>query len=263
MMNNLLRPFIICVLLLLPVLLLSQDQTASQIKVAVVSFDDSVTSDSEKEKCGDKAASMIESLFKSIDRFYVRDRNAIQSYISSLEKVQLGAMSPEAMKGDPASLKVDYLTVGTVSKIDGRYEVDARTVSIDNMIIVHSHGAGSASLNDAAGDIEWYIKEKFNQDYIKERQSDDEERPTVTVFRFRDTNDKAGKSGYAGSFAEILNSQLGTFVSISAIERKYSKALINEKILEMAGVIENDDSGKNYKDKGIQFKVEGDIRVFS
>ena len=263
MMNNLLRPFIICALLLLPVLLLSQDQTASQIKVAVVSFDDSVTSDSEKEKCGDKAASMIESLFKSIDRFYVRDRNAIQSYISSLEKVQLGAMSPEAMKGDPASLKVDYLTVGTVSKIDGRYEVDARTVSIDNMIIVHSHGAGSASLNDAAGDIEWYIKEKFNQDYIKERQSDDEERPTVTVFKFRDTNDKAGKSGYAGSFAEILNSQLGTFVSISAIERKYSKALINEKILEMAGVIENDDSGKNYKDKGIQFKVEGDIRVFS
>jgi hypothetical protein len=33
---------------------------------------------------------------------------------------------------------VDYLTVGTVSKIDGRYEIDARTVSIDRMIIVHA-----------------------------------------------------------------------------------------------------------------------------
>ena len=262
-MKRYIRQFIMLIFLLLPVILLSQDQTASQIKLAVVSFDDSVTSESEKENCGDSAAAMIEGIFKSLERFHVRERNAIQSYISSLEKVQLGAMSPEAMKGDPASLKVDYLTVGTVSKVDGRYEVDARTVSIDNMIIVHSHGAGSSSLNEAVGDIEWYIKEKFNQDYIKERQSDDEERPTVTVFRFSDENDKAGKGGYGGSFAEILNSQMGAFLSISTIERKYSKALINEKILEMAGVIENDDSGKNFKDRGIQYKVEGDIRVFS
>lgn len=265
MMKKLIRPFVICAILMLPVLLLSQDQTSTQIKLAVVPFDDSVTSESEKENCGDSAASMIESLFKNSERFYVRDRNAIQAYISSLEKVQAGAMDPDAMKGDPASLKVDYLTVGTVSKVDGRYEVDARTVSIDSMIIVHAHGSASQSLNDAVGDIQWYIKEKFNMEYIKERQSepDGDELPTVTVFSFRDFNDKAAKSGYAGSFAEILNSQLGTFSSISTIERKYSKALINEKILEMAGVIENNDSGKNYRDRGIQFKVEGDIRVFS
>jgi TolB-like protein len=151
-----------------------------------------------------------------------------------------------------------------VSKVDGRYEVDTRTVSIDNMIIVQSNGSSSESLNDAIGDIEWYIKEKFNQEYIKDRMSDDdEEKPTVTVFRFKDANDNTGKSGYAGSFAEILNSQLGSFITISTIERKYSKALIDEKILEMAGVIENDDSGKDYKDRGIQFKVDGDIRVFS
>jgi TolB-like protein len=35
------------------------------------------------------------------------------------------------------------------------------------------------------------------------------------------------------------------------------------EILEMAGVIENDDSGKSFSDKGFQYKVEGDIRVFS
>jgi len=261
-MKKYIRPFIICAFLLLPVFLLSQDQTSTQIKLAVVKFDDSVTSESEKEHCGENAAAAIEGLFKGIERFYVRDRNAIQSYISSLEKVQAGAMNPEAMKGDPASLKVDFLTVGTVSKIGGRYEVDARTVSIDNMIIVHSHGAASESLSDAIGDIEWNIKEKFSSEYINERQSD-EERPTVTVFNFRDFNNRAGKEGYGGSFAEILNSQLGAFLSISAIERKYSKALINEKILEMAGVIENDDSGKSFKDRGIQYKVEGDIRIFS
>jgi len=262
-MKRHLHSFIIIALLLFPVLLLSQDQTPSQIKVAVVSFDDSITSESEKENSGSRAASMVEALFKNLERFYVRDRNAIQSYISSLEKVQAGAMNPEAMKGDPAALKIDYLTVGTVSKVNGRYEVDARTVSVDNMIIVHSHGAGAANLDEAVGDVEWYIKEKFNQDYIKERQSDNEERPTVTVFRFSDQNDNAGKAGFGGTFAEILNSQLGTFISISTIERKYSKALINEKILEMAGVIENDDSARNYRDRGIQFKVDGDIRVFS
>ncbi|HRX48705.1 MAG TPA: PEGA domain-containing protein [Spirochaetota bacterium] len=262
-MKKHIRLFVICAFLLLPVFLLSQDQTASQIKLAVVKFDDSVTSESEKENCGDNAAAAIEGLFRGVERFYVRDRNAIQSYINSLEKVQAGALNPDAMKGDPASLKVDFLTVGTVSKVDGRYEVDARTVSIDNMIIVHSHGAGSASLSDALGEIEWSIKEKFNRGYITERQSDDEERPTVTVFKFKDFNDRAAKKGYGGSFAEILNSQMGSFLSIAAIERKYSKALINEKILEMAGVIENDDSGKNFKDKGIQYKVEGDIRIFS
>ncbi|HOP64497.1 MAG TPA: PEGA domain-containing protein [Spirochaetota bacterium] len=251
------------IVLLVPVLLLSQDQTASQIRLAVVSFDDSLTAASEKEGGGDNAASMIEALFKSIERFYVRDRGAVKSYISALEKVQAGAMNPESMKGDPASLKIDYLTVGTVSKVNGRYEIDARTVSVDNMIIVHSHGASSPSLNDAVEDISWYIKEKFNREYVKERQAADEERPTVTVFRFRDFNDRAGKAGYGGSFAEILNSQMGSFLSISTIERKYSKALINEKILEMAGVIENDESGKNFRDRGIQYKVEGDIRVFS
>jgi hypothetical protein len=118
MMKKLIRPFVICAILMLPVLLLSQDQTSRQIKLAVVPFDDSVTSESEKENCGDSAASMIESLFKTVRGFMSATGTQIQAYISSLEKVQAGAMDPDAMKGDPASLKVDYLTVGTVSKVD-------------------------------------------------------------------------------------------------------------------------------------------------
>ncbi len=85
-MKILIRPFVICAILMLPVLLLSQDQTSTQIKLAVVPFDDSVTSESEKENCGDSAASMIESLFKNSERFYVRDRNAIQAYIIHWKK---------------------------------------------------------------------------------------------------------------------------------------------------------------------------------
>jgi tetratricopeptide (TPR) repeat protein len=99
-------------------------------------------------------------------------------------------------------------------------------------------------------------------DYIMLRETDNEEKATVTVFKFRDYNDMAAKLGYGGTFAEILNSQMGTFISIGTVERKYSKALINEKILEMVGVIENDNSGDSFKNKGIQYKVEGDIRVF-
>ncbi len=253
---------ILLVSVLLPAVLLSQDQGSGKIRLSVAMFDDTLTKASEQENCSGSLSKMIESSFQKNDRFYVRDQNAIKSYLDSLAGVQTGLIKPEAMKGDPASLKIDYLTVGTVSKIDGRYEVDARTVGVDNMLIVHSQGSSSKTLGDAAADIEWYIKEKFNSDYIKERQTDNEEKATVTVFKFRDFNEQAGRAGYGGTFAEILNSQMGTFLSIATVERKYSKALINEKILEMAGVIENDESGGNFRDKGIQFKVEGDIRVF-
>ena len=254
--------FIITVLL--PAILLSQDQGdgKGKIRLAVAVFDDTLTNASEQEKCSESITDMIEESFEKNEKFYVREQFAIRSYLDSLAQVQAGAIKPEAMKGDPASLKIDYLTVGTVSKIDGRYEVDARTVSIDNMLIVHSQGSSAKTLGEAAADIEWYVKEKFNSDYIKERQTDNEEKATVTVYKFRDYNERAGRAGYGGTFAEILNSQMGTFLSIATVERKYSKALINEKILEMAGVIENDESGGNFRDKGIEFKVEGDIRVF-
>jgi len=250
---------------LFPAVLLSQDSgnDKNKIRLAVAEFDDTLTRTAEQENCAESVSEMIEESFEKNESFYVREQYAIKSYLETLAQVQAGALKPEAMKGDPASLKIDYLTVGTVSKIDGRYEVDARTVGINNMLIVHSHGSSSQNLNEAVKDIEWYIKEKFNSDYVKERQADDEEKATVTVFKFRDFNERAGKAGYGGTFAEILNSQMGTFLSIATVERKYSKALINEKILEMAGVIENDESDGRFRDKGIQYKVEGDIRVFS
>ncbi len=259
-----LKKYIIAVIfsVLIPAVLVSQDAGSGKIRLAVSVFDDTLTKASEQEDCAESITERIENAFENNDKFAVREQGAVKSYLDNLAGVQTGMIKPEAMKGDPASLKIDYLTVGTVSKIDGRYEVDARTVGIDNMLIVHSQGSSAKTLVEAAADIEWYIKEKFNSDYIKERQTDDAEKATVTVYKFRDFNEAAGKAGYGGTFAEILNSQMGTFLSISTVERKYSKALINEKILEMAGVIENDESGGNFRDKGIQFKVEGDIRVF-
>ena len=240
--------------LLIPFILLSQEQT---IRLAVVPFDDTLTQASELEKAGSQAAHLMESAFKGSSHFTLRERNAIQDYIETLARVQTGLANPESLKQDPASLKVDFLTVGTVSKLHGKYEVDARTVGIDNMIIVHSSGASANSLAEALGNIRWSIEKHLNRAYIDERNKE-EERPVITVFKFRDS----GPAGYGGTFAEILNSQIGNFNSLSVVERKYSKSLVNEKVLEMAGVIENDNSGANFNAKGIQYKVEGDIRVF-
>lgn len=260
------KKFILLIItILIPALLVSQDKAddKKKIRVAVSIFDDTLTKASEQEGCGISVSACLESSLRGSETFYVREKDAIKSYLTSLAQVQAGAIPPDAMKGDPESLKVDYLTVGTVSKINGKYEVDARTIGINNMLIVHSHGCSANTMMDAVKDIEWYLKEKLNMEYIKQREADNADKATVTVFKFRDYNDMAGKMGYGGTFAEILNSQMGTFISIGTVERKYSKALINEKILEMAGVIENDNSGDSFKDKGIQYKVEGDIRVFS
>jgi tetratricopeptide (TPR) repeat protein len=249
------KKIILFLSILIPFVLLSQNQT---IRLAVVPFDDTLTVASELEKAGSQAASLMESALKGSDVFTLRERNAIQDYIAAMEKVQLGLANPESLKQDPASLKVDYLTVGTVSKLHGKYEVDARTVSIEDMIIMHSSGASAGSLPEAIGEIRWNIEKRLNQAYIDERNKEDESRPVITVFKFKDF----GPAGYGGTFAEILNSQIGVFASLSVVERKYSKSLVNEKVLEMAGVIENDNSGSSYSAKGIQYKVEGDIRVF-
>lgn len=255
---------ILLIALLIPVLLVSQDKGSDnkKIRVAVSVFDDTLTKASEQEGCGGVVSAGIENTLKGSDTFYVREKDAIKIYLASLAQVQAGAIPPDAMKGDPESLKVDYLTVGTVSKIGNKYEVDARTIGINNMLIVHAHGSSAKSLDEAVSDIQWYLKEKLNMNYINQREGDNEEKSTVTVYKFRDYNELAAKCGYGGTFAEILNSQLGTFLSMSTLERKYSKALVNEKILEMVGVVENDNSGDSFRDRGIQYKVEGDIRVF-
>ncbi|MDR3237714.1 MAG: PEGA domain-containing protein [Spirochaetia bacterium] len=251
---------IIFILLLIPAVLVSQD--AVKIRLAVVPFDDTLTSAGELEKNGSSAAYMIEAVFKKNELFSLRERDAIQNYIVSMEKVQLGIANPEFLKADPSSLKIDFLTVGTVSKLNGKYEIDVRTVGIDDMTIIHANGATADNLAAAAGDIQWYIEKQFNNSYLKERQTE-EDKPVVTVFKFRDYGENAGRAGYGGTFAEILNSQIGTFNSMSTIERKYSKALVNEKVLEMSGIIENDNSDSNFRAKGIQYKVEGDIRIFN
>ncbi len=234
----------------------------AKIRIAVSPFDDSVTALSESEKAGATAAGLIETTYLGIDRFQTREANAIRDYLTLMEKAQVGLLDENAMKGDSEKLKVDYLTVGTVSKFGDVYEVDARTVKIDDWTIVHSFGTTSKNVDLAVKDISWTISEKFNRKYISEREKTSEEKPTVSVSNFVNDNIEAQKAGYSSAFAEILNSLLGSFTLISTVERKYSSALLDEKTLEMVGVVENEKGDSEFSIKGISYNLTGSIKVF-
>jgi len=233
-----------------------------KIRLAVSPFDDTITAASEKEKQGSSISKSFEAVYSGIDRFFVREGGAVSEYLRNLALVQTGAGNPEALKGKPGSLQIDYLTVGSISKFGDRYEVDARTVNINDWSIVHARGCSAANAGSAVDDISWYIKENFTEKYLSERMNNKMEKPAITVCKFKDYNELAKNNGYSGAFSEILNSELGSFALISTIEMKYTEALINEKAFEMIGVIENNNSDEIYGAKHIDYRMVGDIRIF-
>ncbi len=235
---------------------------ADKIRLAVTPFDDSASEISESNKDGAKATGLMMSSLKSAERFMVRDPDAVKNYLNNLTKAQLGMMDEQAVSERSKDLKVDYLAVGTVTKLGDGYEVDARVVNVNNWNIVFSQGMTGKSPADAFKEISWYIKNKFDEKYVKTRMTHSEDIPTVSVHEFKDFTTDAGKTGYSGAFAEILNSELGSYVLISTVERKFSRKLIEEKILEMAGVIENDESDQSLSASGVQYKLAGDVRTF-
>ena len=232
------------------------------IRLAVARFDDSLTLASENIRAGAAVTSILEQKYSGIDRFCVRDRNAISDYLDSIVRVQLGLAQPDMLKTSSHDLKIDYLTVGTVSRFGDRYEIDVRTININTWKIIHSRGCSMYSISNGIDDVVWYIDRQFTPEYVRQRDESTVSRPVVTVHKFRDDNQQAAKTGYGGAFAEILNSNLGSFYLITTVERTYTKALVNEKMLEMAGVIENDGSDSSFSLQGIQYKLTGEINVF-
>ncbi len=156
---------------------------------------------------------------------------------------------------------VDYLVFGTVSSINGMYNVDARVVDIDSWKIIKSYGTTCGSLDAAVDDIKFSLIDNFNQAFITDRESLMDDSPTVAVFEFKDENPSAMKTRYSTVFSEMLNSVLGSFQMINTVERTYTKTLIQEKVLEMVGVTENT-SVKRKDVMGIQYKLTGGFRVF-
>ena len=233
-----------------------------KIRLALHSFDDSLTLAAENVRAGSVVTSALEKKYSGVDWFQVRDKNAIKYYLDCITRVQLGLSEPDVLTTSASDLKIDYLTVGTVSRFGDHYEIDARTVNINNWRIVHARGCTMYSISKAVEDLSWYISKQFTVRYLKQREVDDIKRPSISVLRFKDFNDAALRTGYSGAFAEILNSELGSYFLITTIERTYTKALVNEKMLEMAGVIENDGSDESFNLTGIRYKLTGDIRVY-
>jgi len=234
----------------------------NKIRLAVIPFDDSITLAGENEKAAKNIAASMEGLLGNNERFYLRPANAIGNYIETLTKVQLGLANPDSIKDEGKKLLVNYLTVGSISKFGERYEVDARIVNINDWRIVHSYGATGSTTSGTIKSVGNSIEEKFTLNYLNKRLDDKIDRPTVSVYKFKEFNTRPELDGISGAFAEMLNSQMGEFMEVNTIELKFAKALVDEKQYEMAGVIENDNSNASYNNKGIQYKVSGDIRVF-
>ncbi|HPS58302.1 MAG TPA: PEGA domain-containing protein [Spirochaetota bacterium] len=240
------------------VILLSQ---SAKIRLAVSGFNDTITRETELEKTGKNLSAELEKLYTAVTAFQVRESGAIQKYLDNLKSVQLGLTDDLFIKGKSDSLLVDYLVFGTVSSIDGKYNVDTRVVNIDSWKIVKSYGITCTSVDEAIGNIQFSLIDNFNQSLIDDRESLMKDSPTVAVFTFKDDNSAAMHTRYSTVFTEMLNSVLGSFQMINTIERTYTKTLIQEKVLEMVGVTEN--SSVNRKDvMDIQYKLTGGFRVF-
>lgn len=234
---------------------------ASKIRLAVSGFNDTITRETESLNSGDYMSVNLEKLYLASDGFQVRESGAIKKYLDNLKSVQLGLTDKFIFNGKDDSLLVDYLVFGTVSSIDGKYNVDARVVNIDSWKIVKSYGITSANLDEAIQKIKFSLIENFNREFIADRESLMNDSPTVAVFMIRDENPAAMKTKFSSVFSEMLNSVLGSFQLINTVERTYTKTLIQEKVLEMVGVTEN--SSVNRKDvMDIQYKLTGGFRVF-
>jgi TolB-like protein len=234
---------------------------AKAIKIAVASFE-LLTAEADAEKPGENAAQLIEANLGSLSQFQLRKSGEVEGYIKKLELAQAGAGNPDELRGVGETLKINYIAVGSISRFGALYQVDVRTVNVDDWSIVHSSGIDSYTIDSACRYVNKDIQITFTGGELEGKEKEGADKATVTVFKFDDANVMAQGAGYGGAFAEMLNSELGALRKLQVIERTHSKALINEKALEMAGVIENNDADGYLKVRGIAYRLTGGIRVF-
>lgn len=248
----------IIILLLCAGLIFSQE---APISVAITPFDDSITSEGETAHAGSAATALFEQKLAAIAHYKLRPSGAVQSYIEMLEKVQLGIEDPRALKKLASSLLVDYLIVGTAAHISGGVELDTRMVDINSWKVMRAGGVRSSSSSDAAVSLaDGYST--LTKQKIEENEKKRKDNFTVGVYEFIEHHKNTSSHAYCGAMMEMLTTALGSKELITAIETKFIRHLIDEKQLQMSGVLTNDNSDANYQIAGVQYKVSGDIRVF-
>jgi TolB-like protein len=249
---------IIALICAVPVILHSQGDT---VRFAISPFV-VLTADAEKENAGSSASKEIESSLCKNKWFEMRTSDAIGSFLEKLALAQSGAGDVDAVTSMGKDLKIDYLTVGSVSKFGSHYEVDSRSVDINTWMIVHSAGCSAADLGGACNYINKDVEITLTRENLDERLAAVKDKPTLAVFRFNDANEFAQEIGYGGAFSEVLNSELGARNDLAVMERTHLKAVIDAKTLEMCGVVPNDDSDGYFAVRGIAYKFEGTIKLY-
>ena len=254
------RVFIMAAIVLCSVAVLYTQE--EKIRIAVSPFEDGGQMAQPADKTGSSLASSIESSLMNKPSFMVRGAGAIRDYITSLEKVQGGLADPCTLKNASGKLQVDYLAVGTVSGLNEGISIDARVVDVNTWKIVFAEGMEAGSSAIAGATLADSICAKVTGKYLKDRASSSADYPTVGIHGFRDYYGNPGGTSYGGVVDEMVTSGLGTRPLISTVETKYTKNLVDEKILEMTGIIENDNSDSTFMCNEIENRIQGEIRVF-
>ncbi len=228
--------------------------------MAISSFEN-VTVENTDETTGKQLALRIEEKLKDSTGVQLRASGAVEKYIKMLELSQAGVISPSVVDSRRSILDVDHISVGSIARIGSMYEIDSRLVNVNNWEIEYACGFTTGSIDYAVESI----LEKYRNHLasIKADQDEDKKEPArVTVYRFRESNENALARGYGNVLSEIINSELGSRKGLATVERKYSKSLINEKVLRMTGVVENDNSTSLFNNRRIQYELTGELRVF-
>jgi len=230
---------------------------ASKHGIAVAPFDNPFCEAVEKQ-CVSLAAA-LEKKFSLPDIFSLRKAGAVVDYLKNLALMQAGILSDGSLASDMKKLNIEYITVGTVSIFDGRYEVDERIVNIDTWEVVQTCGVSTDSMDYAADAICYNIKEALQGPLTGKGEST---RPVLSIHRFTGQGGSGEGSSYGDAMAEMINTGLGRVGDIALIERKFSGALVMEKELEMAGIIEHGKVLPAFRERKIGYSVSGEIRIF-
>ncbi|PKL41389.1 MAG: hypothetical protein CVV44_01770 [Spirochaetae bacterium HGW-Spirochaetae-1] len=225
--------------------------------IAVAPFDNPFCEAVEKQ-CVSFAAT-LEKKFPLIDIFSLRKAGAVVDYLKNLALMQAGILSDRSLASDMKNLSIEYITVGTISVFDGRYEVDERVVNIDTWEVVQTCGVSTDSMDYAVEAICYDMKEALRGPLTGKGGST---RPVLSIRRFTGQGGAGEGSAYGDAMAEMINTGLGRVGDIALIERKFSGALVMEKELEMAGIVEHGKVLSAFRDRGIGYSVSGEIRIF-
>ncbi|MCX8123597.1 MAG: tetratricopeptide repeat protein [Spirochaetes bacterium] len=253
-MKKTIIPAIIITLIIVCSFLIGQEQS---IRVAIAPFDDTPA----MEAISPSATDSLTQLLSNNKHITIRQPNAIQSYLNLLEKVQIGIEDPTVLKGKADMLQIDYLVVGSIGKILDRYEVDARMVDIQSWKIVSTCGVEADGLNNGVSKVADYFSSlTFSQ--IQQYLEHTKDTPTVGIQEFREFFENPPTALYCATFMEMLTSALADKTKNSIIESKFTSRLLEEKSLEMAGIIENSKADQLFTIHGIEYRIIGNIRVF-